>query len=258
MTDFPPEALPEWSDEELALWKSARDDRPPSRSLARTLQAVGVGGAITTAASGAGAGLAAAKAGIGLTLFKWGAVVGLASAVAVGGGAISRHSNAPRAAAHAEEAQPTAAVAEPALTAVAEPALTAVAEPAPTSEPSAPAPASTAPLSTAARASSSTASQPDIAQEIKIIDTARALLRQGRSKEALVELDRGKNKSLVVEATVLRIEALFREGDRARAGQLASAFLSAHPKSPYAPRIRALMQNSAPLSPAAGKDAAHP
>jgi hypothetical protein len=250
MTDFPPEALPEWSDEELALWDSARDDQPSSRSLARTLQAVGIGGAITTAASGAGAGLAA-KAGIGLTLFKWGAVVGLASAVAVGGGAVARHSNTPRAAAHADQAEPTAAIAEPA----------------PTSEPATvdpegalaqPAPASTARLSTAARASSSTASQPDIAEEIKSIDTARALLREGRSKEALVELERGKSKSLVVEATVLRIEALFREGDRARARQLASAFLSAHPKSPYAPRIRALMQSSAPLSPAAGKDAAHP
>ena len=251
MTDFPPEALPEWSDEELALWKSARDDRPPSRSLARTLQAVGVGGAITTAASGAGAGLAAAKAGIGLTLAKWGAVVGLASAVAVGGGAIARHSNAPKAAVHAVEAEPTAAVAEPAPTS----------EPAPVDPeeaPAQPAPASTARPSAAARASSSTASQPDIAQEIKNIDTARALLRQGRSKEALAELERGKSKSLVVEATVLRIEALFREGDRARASQLASSFLSAHPKSPYAPRIRTLMQNSAPSSPAAGKDAAHP
>jgi hypothetical protein len=251
MTDFPPESLPEWSDEELALWKSARDDRPPSRSLARTLQAVGVGGAITTAASGAGAALSAAKAGVGMTLVKWGAVVGLASAVAVGGGAISRHSNAPRAAAHADEAAPTAAVTEPALNS--EPATLE-----PEGAPAQPVPTSTARLSTAARASSATASQPDIADEIKIIDTARALLRQGRSKEALVELERGKNKSLVVEATVLRIEALFREGDRARASQLASSFLSAHPKSPYAPRIRALMQNSAPLSPATGKDAGHP
>ena len=83
MSDFPPDGLPEWSDEELALWKSAMDDRPPRRSLGATLQAVGVGGAITTAASGAGAGVVA-KAGIGLTLFKLGAVVGLASAVVVG------------------------------------------------------------------------------------------------------------------------------------------------------------------------------
>jgi hypothetical protein len=242
MSDFPHEGLPEWSDEELALWKSARDDRPPGRSLAATLQAVGVGGAITTAATGAGAGVAA-KAGIGITLFKWGAVVGLASAVAVGGGLMSRRSQAP--------ANPPVPAATTKIEAAPQP------PPASTeAAPVMPAPATTARVS-AAR-SSSPASQPDITREIQSIDRARALIREGRSKEALAALDRyaaeqGKGKSLGLEATVLRIEALVRQGDRARANALASSFLAAHPKSPYASRIRALLQNSARSS-AASKD----
>ena len=244
MSDFPPEGLPEWSDEELALWKSARDDRPPGRSLAATLQAVGIGSAITTAASGAGAGVVA-KAGIGLTLFKWGAVVGLASAVAVGGGLISRHSSGPAETAHA--AVTTKTEAAPRKIEQPPPKLAPVADEAPRAQPARNPHrrrSRSRGCATAAHASSSAGSQPDIAQEIKNIDTARALLRQGRSKEALSALDQGKSKSLGVEATVLRIEALFQKGDHARARALANSFLAAHPKSPYASRIRALMRNS--------------
>src|SRR5262249_6971779 len=55
--------------------------------------------------------------------------------------------------------------------------------------------------------------QPDISLEIAALDEARAALRQGRAESALAALDRygaeyGKNGSLRVEATVLRIDAL--------------------------------------------------
>jgi hypothetical protein len=249
MSDFPPEGLPEWSDDELALWKSARDDRPPSRSLAATLQAVGVGGAITTAASGAGAGVVA-KAGIGTMVFKWGAVVGLASAVAVGGGLMARRSNAP--------AHPPAPAADSKLEAP-RPVVPAGTEATPPAPPVTPAPASTVRPATAPARASSPASQPDITREIESIDSARALIREGRTKEALAALDRygaeqGKGKTLGVEATVLRIEALVRQGDRARANALASSFLAAHPKSPYASRIRTLLSSSTRSAPSAGKE----
>lgn len=248
MSDLPPDALPEWSDEERALWDSARGDRPPSRSLKATLRAVGVGGAILGAASGAEAAVVA-KAGIGFALIKWGAVVGLASAVIAGGAMMVRHSSTPsdksqpiaitqreaprRAGPRAEEVRPAPAVVETA----------------PAEEPAPRAPAIPARPSTPARPSASAPSQPDIAGEIENIDVARTLLRQGRSKEALSTLDRyraehGKSKSLGVEATVLRIEALLRQGDRSRAGALASSFLAAHPNSPYSSRIRALMRSS--------------
>jgi type IV secretory pathway VirB10-like protein len=244
MSDFPPDDLPEWSAEERALWNSALDDRPPSRSLSAALQAVGVGSAITTAASGAGAGVVA-KAGTGLVLFKWGAVVGLAGAVAVGGGVVAQRTSAP-----AEKPQPLATAAAPRA---AERETPRVEEPRPEPEsaekarapqPAARAPGSNGRASTAARSSATAASQPDIAEEIQNIDSARALIRQGRTKEALAALDRGKSKSLGVEATVLRIEALMRQGDRARATALANSFLAAHPKSPYAARIRTLLRNS--------------
>jgi hypothetical protein len=250
MSDLPPDALPEWSDEERALWNSALGDRPPRRSLGATLRAVGVGGAVIAAASGAEAAVAA-KAGIGLALVKWGAAVGLAGAVVVGGGLIgqrlarldkpqlvvvsAKHEAPRRATPHVEQAQPT-----PANTETAPLSELAATVPAPPARPS----------TAAARASSSGPSQPDIAGEIENIDAARELLRQGHSKEALSTLnhyrtEHGKSKSLGVEATVLRIEALLGQGEKTRASALANAFLAAHPKSPYASRIRGLLRNSA-------------
>jgi hypothetical protein len=93
-------------------------------------------------------------------------------------------------------------------------------------------------------------SQPDITREIAAIDDARTALRQGKAAEALAALDRydaefTRGGSLHLEATALRIEALIQRGDRARATSLASAFLTSHPKSPYAMRIRALIGSDA-------------
>ena len=73
-----------------------------------------------------------------------------------------------------------------------------------------------------------------------------ATLRAGHAAAALAALDRydakyAKPGSLQVEAAALRIEALARNGDRERAASLAAAFLSRHPRSPYAARIRALV-----------------
>jgi hypothetical protein len=89
-------------------------------------------------------------------------------------------------------------------------------------------------------------SQPDISLEIAALDEARTALRQGRAQDALAALDRygaefGRNGGLRVEATVLRIDALLRSGNRARATELANAFLARNPKSPYAARVRALL-----------------
>jgi hypothetical protein len=123
------------------------------------------------------------------------------------------------------------------------PAETAPAEPLPAAavEANDPTPASAAGHRAAVRA------QPDISLEIAALDEARAALRQGRAESALAALDRygaeyGKNGSLRVEATVLRIDALLRSGNRARATSLANAFLARNPKSPYAARVRALVE----------------
>jgi hypothetical protein len=90
-----------------------------------------------------------------------------------------------------------------------------------------------------------------LAGELSSLDRARSALAQGNASQALALLDdysahfpRG---ALSTEATVLRIEALVRSGDRASAITLAHAFLAANATSPYAPRVRSLIgESSAP------------
>jgi hypothetical protein len=251
-----PDGLPEWSEDELSLWKSAANDRPPAGAIGKTLRAVGVGGALatvtgtaTTAAAGTSS---AAKLGA-LGLLKWSGIVMLGGAAVVGGRVAYVHFGSTRPAPSALQA-PNA---NPAPAAVPVPAVRPMQEPAAASpddgkldfapEPRAKSVASQAP----ARASSERASQPDIGREIRSIDEARSALRRGDSAEALKAIDRygaehGKKGSLGMEATVLRIEALLRGGDRAQGVRLANSFLAKHPKSPYAPRIRALLQNERP------------
>jgi hypothetical protein len=48
------------------------------------------------------------------------------------------------------------------------------------------------------------------------------------------------------EASVLRIEALAKTGDRAAAKRAADAFLRANPASPYAARVQSLVGASNP------------
>ena len=46
---------------------------------------------------------------------------------------------------------------------------------------------------------------------------------------------------LAAEATLLRIESLLANGERARAAGLAEEFLRAHPETPVADRMRAII-----------------
>jgi outer membrane protein assembly factor BamD (BamD/ComL family) len=70
------------------------------------------------------------------------------------------------------------------------------------------------------------------------------LLATNRAKPALAALRSYAREhphgALRQEATLLRIEALHRAGDRARARALAERFLADNPNSPHAPRVRAL------------------
>jgi outer membrane protein assembly factor BamD (BamD/ComL family) len=50
--------------------------------------------------------------------------------------------------------------------------------------------------------------------------------------------------TLAPEAAVLRVQALLARGDRAAAIALTDAFLRAHPASPYAAKMRALVGNN--------------
>jgi len=187
----------------------------------------GAAGAQATAGLGSAAVAATKWSGVVL-LTKWIAVVAVSGVAIAGGVVLSTKAPAPQA--------PRASAAAPARVVVPEIAVLADAPPT-KAEPARPARTSfKRPLP----------SQPDIRVELAAVDAAMKALRGGNAQEALAALDRydtsfGKGGSLRVEATALRIEALVRTGDRAKAEALASAFLSQHPQNPYAARVRALI-----------------
>jgi hypothetical protein len=90
-----------------------------------------------------------------------------------------------------------------------------------------------------------------IARETADLDAARAALRAGSVPRALQELDRYARRHprgvLRQEASVLRIEALLRARDASKAQRTAQRFLSEHPDSPYAARVRSLLDDAARL-----------
>jgi hypothetical protein len=244
MTEISEDGLPEWTGEELAILRSADDDRPPARSLPATLAAVGMGSALASgavAAKGASvaAGVSTAK---WTTLFGFSKWVGLAM---IGGvlvtGTVVVAQRAEQRTSVAVTKKPLAPLRRdtpretPATTASSEPPRAAAVE------------ATDAASASPAGRRAVVRSQPDISPEIAALDEARTALRQGRAQDALAALDRygaeyGKNGGLRVEAMVLRIDALLRSGNRARATALANAFLARNPKSPYAARVRALLE----------------
>jgi len=80
--------------------------------------------------------------------------------------------------------------------------------------------------------------------ETALLDGARVSVRAGRPADALRTLDgydaQFPDGLLVPEATVVRIEALVKNGDKAGARILGQTFLRAHPDSPLADRVRSL------------------
>ena len=86
--------------------------------------------------------------------------------------------------------------------------------------------------------------------ELSMLDRARNALGAGEPARALSILDaysaRFPRGSMVPEATVLRIEALVRAGDRDGAQRVGSAFLVRFPRNPYAARVQSLIGASKP------------
>lgn len=254
MNDPRGDALPEWTQDELTLLRSADDDRPNARSLPATLAAVGVGSAIAAGAATAQAvgvgtsALTATKWGGAVAISKWITVAAVGAGVIAGAGMLTtREAKRPATAAHTAHRTEEAAKRAP---------VTQVAEPAPAllgaAAPAAPA----APMPSQLTAKKALPSQPDIRVELAAIDAAMATLRAGDAAAALAALDRydasfGRGGSLRLEASALRIEALARVGQREKAEALAHAFLAKHAKSPYAARIRAVLGSgsSAPAAP---------
>lgn len=115
---------------------------------------------------------------------------------------------------------------------LAPPAPAPIAEPEVTEEPVVVPPRSDA-KSTSAR---------DLAAEVAALDAARAELADGNSSGALAKLDDYSHAyphgHLVLEAEVMRIDALAKSGQTDAAKKRAEAFLRRHPNSVLASRVR--------------------
>ncbi len=89
-----------------------------------------------------------------------------------------------------------------------------------------------------------------VTEEIASFDRARAALEAGEVDRALALLDTYERRfpagTFVQEAEVLRVKALSAKGDRAGARRTGERFLAAHPSSPHASRIRAIVDSSSP------------
>ena len=84
-----------------------------------------------------------------------------------------------------------------------------------------------------------------LAEQVQSLDRARVALGYGNAGAALSEIAHYRkswpNGVFLTEASVLEIEALSARGERWRAASLASAFVAAHPDSPQAEHLRALI-----------------
>ena len=82
-------------------------------------------------------------------------------------------------------------------------------------------------------------------EQVQSLDRARVALASGDAGAALVEIAHYRKAwpkgVFLTEASVLEIEALAKRGERSLAAARAQAFVSAHPDSPQAERLRTLI-----------------
>ncbi|HXU06426.1 MAG TPA: hypothetical protein VN903_35965 [Polyangia bacterium] len=197
---------------------AARAEEPPPEVVARIERALGLGAVIAPETTAR----AAAKPGLskpGLSALK---IAGL-SALGVGGAVglvllLSRPAPPPA-------VEPPSVSPPPAVESA--PAANTASAP---SAPRAPAVEHATSASTGA-----------LRDEIALIDAARAALAAGSPAQALSLLERYRARHpqgmLLPEALAMRIEAIDRSGEHARARALARAFLADYPNSPLAQRV---------------------
>jgi hypothetical protein len=230
---------------ERSLLGSLRRDEPTDADRRAVLAAVGVVLPATTAAAAAAGTATTWFAGLKLSAVTI-AVASAAVAFGVIGVALIVGGRPPPVADAAQPAGSAAMGAPPAPSATErvspidhEPASIDV-----SSLPSAPngAPPPARASAASAPAAPSAEAPPALAEEIALIDRAGKFLVARDPSRALDLLDTYDRRpgSLAHEATALRVEALAMRGDGARAAQVARVFLTAHPRSPLAARIRKL------------------
>jgi hypothetical protein len=238
-------------------------DAPPPEAMGRAAAALGLTVAAVAVAVPAGAaaatvngvvagGLGAASKASGVStalLGKW-LLSGLAAGVVVSGTAtVVERARAPAAVVHEVARAPSAPAAKPAPTGAVPRPSDVVLEPVePATRPSATAafPGAASEPSTAPAAPESSTSRA-LGAEAARIDAARQALERGDVRRALIELDWYERARVVGvldrEAELLRIQALVRAGERARAVELARAYLTKHPRDAYAARLGELIRS---------------
>jgi hypothetical protein len=86
---------------------------------------------------------------------------------------------------------------------------------------------------------------PDVQAEVSALGRARDKLVRREAGQALRELDAYERSFpsgvLSDEATVIRVDALTQQGDQVAAVALGRRYLTAHPASPHAPHLRAVI-----------------
>jgi hypothetical protein len=216
------------NDFERSLLDAGTSYRSSDLLRARTLAALGVAGTAALTAGTAGGASSALLTKAGWTKLLAISGIGVTAAAPVGYYAWQRaeHTKAPVVAVPPTEARPLAP----------EPRTPAPPPPEPLPEPPVRAtPVAPRPEPRAATASALTA-------ELGALDAARSRLSAGDASAALSLLDeysrsypRGR---LVLEAEVLRIDALAKSGQHGAAKRRAEAFLKRHPNSVLASRVR--------------------
>jgi hypothetical protein len=237
--------LRRWSEEgataaEVALLDASRRERPSARARAQTLRALGAAAAATTIATTAPT--AAATKG-GMTFLTKIALLSLVGAV--GGGAVAG-GLVMRAASHKTQmssAPSYATVAKPASDVPPRNEINSL--PSPLS-PSSSTGTSLPRLEATARPLRPASSSESLTREVKALELAHRALAEHDAPSALDLLDRYRVQfpggSLSSEATVLRVQALLQNGDRAGAQALVDGYVSAHLDSPYARRLKDIVR----------------
>lgn len=239
---------------EAKLLDAARGEGPSPAARARIAGALGVGVATSLAggvAAGAGGAAKAATAVAPLsvvTVVKWAlvvAAVGTSSVVALHSQRAPAPVTSAPAAVSMSPPRPLAAPTETALPTIA--AVPPIETPAPTRTPpvaSSARPASAVRSGLATEAPSASAAPVDL--ELALLEQAKAALdahRPGDSLAVVADYERRHPRGVfMIEAKVIRIEALHAAGRMPEARQAAEIFLRSFPNAAQAARIRSLLR----------------
>jgi len=274
-------SLPPYEDElSLALLRSADHDEPSAGAYSKVAATLGVSAAVglgaslpvaALASSGASASNALRWSG---SLFAKGVVVAVSSVLLVAAGVALHRARGPAAPstqrpALGEKVARAPASAAPPVVALARDVSAPTPPPTPTPSPTPPGIAS-AVLSPASAVMSAAARPLKLAQNAHVVlgpsaprapqksslpeqvlslDRARVALSSGDPAAALSEIAHYRSTwphgVFLTEASVLEIEALAKRGEIVLAGMRAQAFVTAHPDSPQAERLRALIPRRA-------------